>query len=511
MGVFRINGNSKTIKILREHFTTQLRRESGIEAMVCAANLPENIPYGVYEVADAFKSFIRDLPGGILGDVELFNSLSKNLPNQQLANSDLSLDFGCFGPQDPVNPKWIAQILRGVSDKERLSLILLVFGIMASVRVTYYSPRASKLAANPPCDDSTGPYTQHSGDSSNISSGQPILRTMKSTSHIKLPCVLTDPNTPLPIPARSAIRTMKSPGNLGDLNVNICPAIPFNAPKVPMGEYSRHRPFITHPEYSNVHIFDSPDTASGHTSALVEMDLQSRNIEPTNNAQESSNHAHKYGDTISTMVSSIPGSLPHSPGSPVPPRENFMTPVALGKIFAPLLLGNKLDTIELLTPNHSSIVSTASYSTDDSRSCYSRTSSDHPLPPHRGKGKAKADTVPNPMVSAATHDAAGKAGGKAKGKNLSLMCWLRGKKEGDGKAFDESQQRLKLAAWVVECLVENWEDIVAEYVKGPEGVDAQVECMAAYYSSKRNMVSLEMKEIHMDDGMRYVAAQCDDS
>src|SRR5438552_548557 len=101
--------------------------EPATETIVVAANLPDDFPYDVYDVADTFKSFIQDLSGGILGEVRLFDSLRKSLPNLQLANSDLSLDFGCRGLQDSTNPKRIAQILRSVNDKERLNFILLIF------------------------------------------------------------------------------------------------------------------------------------------------------------------------------------------------------------------------------------------------------------------------------------------------------------------------------------------------------------------------------------------------
>lgn len=160
-----------------------------------------------------------------------------------------------------------------------------------------------------------------------------------------------------------------------------------------------------------------------------------------------------------------------------------MTSKALGKIFAPLLLGDKLDAIELLTSNRSSTMSNASSSTDDSGSHYNGSPIDQRLPQYAGKGKAKVGSVPDPVASTVpqTGDATQKAGGKGKEKMFSPMRWLKNKKEADGKMFDEAQQRLKLAAWVVECLVKNWENIAAEYVKGLEGVDAQVECMTAYY------------------------------
>jgi len=160
-----------------------------------------------------------------------------------------------------------------------------------------------------------------------------------------------------------------------------------------------------------------------------------------------------------------------------------MTSGVLGKVFAPLLLGDKLDAIELLTSNRSSTASNASSDTDDSNSHYNGSPSGQPLPRYTGKGKAKVGSVSDPVASTdrATGDAAQKVGSKGKEKKFLPLRWLKIKKEADGKVFDEAQQRLKLAAWVVECMVKNWEDIVSEYVKGLEGVDAQVECMAAYY------------------------------
>ena len=452
-------------------------KKPATETIVVEANLPDNVPYDVYDVADMFKSFIQDLSGGILGEVELFDSLRKNLPNLQLTNSDLSLDFGCIGPQDSTNPKRIAQILRSVSDKERLNFILLVFGVMASVRATYYSPCSSNIVTTPSSGDSTEPHAQHSP---NKPSGLPLLRTRKSTSNIKRPNVFTDSSTPSPTPAKPRIRATKSFWNLGNRNADIRSA---SAPNVAMGEYLRQRPFVAHPQYSNVHIFHHPDTWPDHTPILSSAGFQLRSTEFNNSTGESSNHVHKLHDGISTPTKTISGSPPDSPESPPSPKEDVMTSKALGKIFAPLLLGDKLDAIELLTSNRSSTVSNASSDTDDSNSDYNGSPNGQPLLQFTGKGKAKVGSVSDSVTSTAPAkgDATQKVGGKGKEKKFSPMRWLKNKKESDGKVFDEVQQRLKLAAWVVECLVKNWENITAEYVKGIEGVDAQVECMVAYY------------------------------
>jgi hypothetical protein len=461
-------------------------KEPATETTVVAANLPENVPYDVYDIADTFKSFIQDLPGGILGEVELFDSLRKNLPNLQLTNSDLSLDFGCMGLQDSTNPKWIAQILRSVSDKERLNFILVVFGVMASVRATYHSPCSSNIVATPSSGISTRPCTEHSNASPSTPSGQPFLRAMKSTSNIKRPRVFTDPSTPSPMPAQPRIRATKSFWNLSNRSVDTRPAIPLSASNVSMGEYFQQRPFMAHPEYSNVYIFHHPDTCPDHAPIISNTGFQPCNTELNYNAEESSNHTHKFRGTVSVTTQTILEPSPDSPESPPPPKEDIMTSRALGKIFAPLLLGDKLDAVELLTSNRSSTESHASSNTDDSSSHYIGIPTGQPLPQYTDKGKAKVEvgSVPDlvaPMASG-IGDAAQKLGGNGgKEEKFSPMRWLKSKKEADGKTFDEVQQRLRLAAWVVECLVKNWEDIVAEYVTGLEGVDAQVECMAAYY------------------------------
>lgn len=107
-----------------------------------------------------------------------------------------------------------------------------------------------------------------------------------------------------------------------------------------------------------------------------------------------------------------------------------MTSDALGKIFAPYILGNLTENIKLHLPDKS------------------------------GDGREEGPSV------------AGQIGRDKRG----LRRFLRSKGAEKGKdEIENTKEQLRIAAWVVELLVRNWESIVAEYGKGMEGVDAMVE------------------------------------
>jgi hypothetical protein len=146
-GLFRIPGQTRTIQALKEHFMSHMylddfvsTRESDIEVTIRLACLPSQsaLPYNIHDVASTFKYFLGELDGGILGSVEVFESLRKALiPSIKPTYSDL--EFRCRGldeeeQDDFVNAHWVARILCSIECTQRRNLILAVFGILALLK-----------------------------------------------------------------------------------------------------------------------------------------------------------------------------------------------------------------------------------------------------------------------------------------------------------------------------------------------------------------------------------------
>ncbi|KAF2397644.1 hypothetical protein EJ06DRAFT_129961 [Trichodelitschia bisporula] len=157
-GLFRIPGQQKTVIALREHFASHvyfdeyaIASPDEIESTVRLACLPSQaqIPYTIHDVSSTFKQFLNDLDGGILGSVDIFESLRHVLlpipaPEQQGSPRKKSRDFEfkCRGlgmsprsstpvSEERLNARLIARILCSIECPQRRNLIFSVFGLLA--------------------------------------------------------------------------------------------------------------------------------------------------------------------------------------------------------------------------------------------------------------------------------------------------------------------------------------------------------------------------------------------
>jgi len=112
--------------------------DSCVEVTIRLAALPSpsTLPYNIHDVASTFKHFLGELHGGILGSVDVFESLKKALMPLKMRDEDL--DFQCVGLNDGdgeiVNTKWVARVLCSVECAQRRNLIFAVFGLLASLK-----------------------------------------------------------------------------------------------------------------------------------------------------------------------------------------------------------------------------------------------------------------------------------------------------------------------------------------------------------------------------------------
>lgn len=153
--MFRIPGQTRTITALKDHFLGHLYldsfttpRQQDIEVTVRLAALPSQsvVAYNIHDVASTFKFFLGELDGGILGSVDVFESLRKVLlPNTGNSGGKekerTSLEWACRGiddeneeEDDDIEARWVARVLCGIECAQRRNLILAVFGILAMLK-----------------------------------------------------------------------------------------------------------------------------------------------------------------------------------------------------------------------------------------------------------------------------------------------------------------------------------------------------------------------------------------
>ena len=99
-----------------------------IQNYVGCALLPDaEVMYSVHDVASAFKKFLWDIPGGIVGSRALFGVL------KQLSTFHLSAN--CTNTEwDLARPKLIALAIMSLRSRRRIALCSAVFGLLASIK-----------------------------------------------------------------------------------------------------------------------------------------------------------------------------------------------------------------------------------------------------------------------------------------------------------------------------------------------------------------------------------------
>ena len=140
-GIFRVSGQTTIINALYDFYDHQFSNAdagspSKVEQTIGSGLLPSHIEHTVPDVASFFKKVLIDLPGGLLGSVELFEALRNvtmnfeqdlELPEPDLAN---------------LKAKLIALAISSVVSDYRSYLIQAVLGL-----VSYLGHEAEKLQA----------------------------------------------------------------------------------------------------------------------------------------------------------------------------------------------------------------------------------------------------------------------------------------------------------------------------------------------------------------------------
>ncbi|CAD6577765.1 MAG: hypothetical protein ASARMPRED_008403 [Alectoria sarmentosa] len=140
-GIFRVSGQTTIVNSLYEFYDHQFSNAdagspSKIEQTVGSGLLPSHIEHTVPDVASFFKRVLIDLPGGLLGSVELFEALRNVTTNfeqdPELSEPDLA----------SLRARMIALAISSVASDYRLYLIQAVLGL-----VSYLGYEAEKLQA----------------------------------------------------------------------------------------------------------------------------------------------------------------------------------------------------------------------------------------------------------------------------------------------------------------------------------------------------------------------------
>ena len=131
---------------LYSHYIFQIHfaaKESGmIQANVGSPSLPVEITCSINDVASAFKKFLKDVPGGILGSLSLFTSL------RELER----LPFGLFTDPDGIKEqrnKLVALAFLSVPCTRRIAIITCTFGTLACLKKDVPKEPGSGMAALP--------------------------------------------------------------------------------------------------------------------------------------------------------------------------------------------------------------------------------------------------------------------------------------------------------------------------------------------------------------------------
>ena len=138
-GIFRISGQTTIVNALYDFYDHQFTNAdagspSKVEQTVGSGLLPSHIEHTVPDVASFFKRILIDLPGGLLGSVELFEALRSITtgfaPDPELSEHDLVI----------LKARMIALAISSVASDYRLYLIQAVLGL-----VSYLGHNAEKV------------------------------------------------------------------------------------------------------------------------------------------------------------------------------------------------------------------------------------------------------------------------------------------------------------------------------------------------------------------------------
>ena len=480
---------------LQEYFTSSLldASESPTESSqpIVSASLPTHgTGFSIHEVAECFKLFLSDLPGGILGDTALFEALRNGLPALRLEKDELDLDFSCGGVEERVDGKTIAKILRDSSGRERRNLILLGFGVLAIVRNGEEKDRSRSSHSRRSKSGLGGDEDDEPSLSrtSSQSSGRLLQELRKVRSKCSM-CKLTwrkpsrcpgrrdnvDSRSQEPASANRGtsvdpieFRARSQSAASNDHPLSPPPNADQPAPSHTPSDASPHPP-LRHRQLSGTPSRQRIFTDPGAPPPLPGADPLLGALVPARGGWASSGAARlreasaglsSYpepgiaGPFAGAGVAAFPGSRRQVVGQndvgggpagawrameSSPTEEQRVGAAALGRLFAPVLLGDLAAGIAV-----------AGSAVDGEEEA------------SRGAGSATPG-----------RRAAGFIG-------IASRPFLKKKEANKEEEQEKAKRQMRIAAWIVELLVRNWQSIVVEYGKGMEGVDAVVEGLWDY-------------------------------
>ncbi|OAA66857.1 RhoGAP [Niveomyces insectorum RCEF 264] len=147
-GIFRISGSVKVVNELYDYYGAHLDEENDIAATVRSPNLPFHIKAGIHDVASMFKRLLAGLPGGILGQLSLFEALvgiyrAYGRPDRfGFDFDDATAEPDSSGRNSRTRARLIALAIGAVPSHLQRELICAVFGLLCLIgRAAETAPR----------------------------------------------------------------------------------------------------------------------------------------------------------------------------------------------------------------------------------------------------------------------------------------------------------------------------------------------------------------------------------
>ncbi|ERS99305.1 hypothetical protein HMPREF1624_04504 [Sporothrix schenckii ATCC 58251] len=130
-GIFRISGSMRVVNELYDYYCVNLDNDDDIAATVRSPNLPFHIKAGVHDVASMFKRLLAGLPGGILGDLRLFEAFVEIMKSDGHASNEV-LESGRADPGQ-MKARLMALAIGSVPGPLQRELMCAVFGLLSLI------------------------------------------------------------------------------------------------------------------------------------------------------------------------------------------------------------------------------------------------------------------------------------------------------------------------------------------------------------------------------------------
>jgi len=143
-GIFRIPGQVSVVNALYDHYISRMKlvdkAADMIQTTVASSELPQDIVVSAHDVASAFKKFLWDIPGGILGSMALFKAFKKIINARIGDNETVEQDAGRKKSQ------LVALTLLSLKSEQRYALISAIIGLLAFLKQDLQRPTDASTA-----------------------------------------------------------------------------------------------------------------------------------------------------------------------------------------------------------------------------------------------------------------------------------------------------------------------------------------------------------------------------